>query len=155
MQQICNFIPEKCIIVAHNAVFDRTTFLQAYKFYKTQDRHFGFTDDLRELIFLDSISIFKERLKKKNINTDNTKLGILYENLFHKPIENQHTAKADVVAMIDIMNKLFNRKQSHEYHLRKHVQAKTNLKGSLIAFKNSKILSDKEVVSTLPNYMFK
>ena len=31
VQEICNFLSPKSIIVAHNAAFDRVTFLQAYQ----------------------------------------------------------------------------------------------------------------------------
>ena len=109
-----------------------------------QDNSFGFKD-FTQLIFLDSLNIFKQRLKAKNITTENNKLGTIYNALFQKPIQNQHTATADVMAMLEISGALLSTEKPLHQHMKSFLENIPDLKGSYLAFKDGELLSDKEM----------
>ncbi len=98
IQQLVSMINKSplSIVVCHNAAFDRDVILEVYH------RHFG---DLKEnicgrrLMFVDTVSLFKDKIK------DLTKhdLGTVYHHLFDERIEQQHRAGPDVQAMYRIL----------------------------------------------------
>ena len=146
VQKICHFVQGKSIIVAHNANFDKETFVQAYNHWSKSDPNFGFKQDT-ELIFLDSKPIFGNRLKALNILCSDLQLGTIYEATLKKKIQNQHTATADVLAISEIMQIVFSSEKSYSEHWKTCLKGKIDLKTFLLVFKSKKLLPDCDLTS--------
>ena len=110
------------------------------------DPNFGFKQDT-ELIFLDSKTVFAQRLKALNILSSDLKLGTIYETILKKKISNQHTATADVFAISEIMQKVFDSEKSYSEHWKTCLRDKTDLKSFLLVFKSKKLLPDCDLSS--------
>jgi DNA polymerase III alpha subunit (gram-positive type) len=137
IQQIAKFLPSKCIIVAHNAPFDREVFKRTFEYWRTRDVHFDGLPN-NNIVFLDSKQLLGRRVKAQS-----KKLGDIYYHLFNKPILNQHTASADVNAMLEIFNKLFGNDSIK--NLKQYLNRITDLKGSALIYRNNKLLKGRDL----------
>ena len=96
----------------------------------------------KKIVFLDSKTVFAQRLKALNILSSDLKLGTIYETILKKKISNQHTATAD-----EIMQKVFDSEKSYSEHWKTCLRDKTDLKSFLLVFKSKKLLPDCDLSS--------
>ncbi|EFC42064.1 predicted protein [Naegleria gruberi] len=125
---IVDFLPKKSLILAHNAPFDKSVLHRAFNYWRMNNSKT--IDGLKNshIIFLDTIPILKKALK---LEKNQCKLGNIYQQLFRKSIENQHTAAADVIALKEILEHVFG-KESVIRNVKNHFKLIKDLKKSFL-----------------------
>jgi DNA polymerase III alpha subunit (gram-positive type) len=141
IQTINNFLPRRSIILAHNAPFDREVFRKTYEYWKRHEQEFQGLHD-HHFIFVDSKEMLSSKLK-----TISKALADMYSEVFKgKTIPNQHTASADVNALFEIIREVYkSNDRSIENSIKEYVTKKKDLKGSIVIFKEGKILQNEEM----------
>ena len=139
VKSIIDFLPKKSLILAHNAPFDKSVLHRAFNYWRVNDSNVTEGMKNSRLIFLDTIPILKKALK---LEKNQCKLGNIYQRLFNKSIENQHTAAADVIALKEILEKVFG-KENVIQNIRNHFNLIKDLKKSfLMVDSNGKEMKD-------------